>query len=431
MKTVRFVTLGCKVNQYETQAMRESLARTGVCERKDGAHDFVVLNTCTVTEAVDRENRYWIRRLRRENPQAKIVVTGCWVERNRNEIEAIPEVDLILGNQEKENLTDRLFPGCGTPEIQCRSKREYSPLEISRFGGHARAFIKIQDGCNHACSFCKVVLARGRSRSRPLHAIVEEAKRLQEAGYREMVLTGIQLGAYGADLEPRLNLVSVLEALSKVPGIERIRLSSIEPTDVRPELIQALKELRGMCPQLHIPLQSGDSEILRQMNRRYDRDFYQDLIRNLRETIADFCLSMDAMAGFPGEEEFHFQNTLALIEATRPIQIHAFPYSRRPGTRAARLNGLSEPVIRERMNRLIDFSEGVARRERTQFLGRSFPVLVEKKSSRGELYQGHTAHYLKVYFPAAPEFLGKTMQTRLLEVAGDGLIGNWEEDSFE
>lgn len=239
-----------------------------------------------------------------------MVVTGCWVERNRREIEVLPEVDLILTHQEKQDLAERLFRGCAT----FRSKTEYAPLQITSFPGHGRAFMKIQDGCNHACSFCKVVLVRGRSRSRNLPEIVEEAKRLGESGFREVVLTGIQLGAYGADLEPRLNLVSVLEALTRVPGIERIRLSSIEPTDVRAELIQAMKELPGVCPQLHIPLQSGDSEILKRMNRRYDADFYQALIQDLRQEIPDFCLSMDVMAGFPGEEETHFQNTLSLKE---------------------------------------------------------------------------------------------------------------------
>lgn len=436
MKKVRFITLGCKVNQYETQAMRESFGREGIEEVKEGPSDFVVINTCTVTETADRENRYWVRRVRRENPDTKILVTGCWAERDRKEVEALPGVDFIFANHEKPKIARCLLEGCGSPEIQeemgsvpLRPRQAYAPLQISNFQGHARAFVKIQDGCNHACSFCKVVMVRGRSRSRPVGEVVEEAGRLGDAGYREIVLTGIQLGAYGHDLEEGTDLISVLETLDSLSEIERIRLSSIEPTDVMPDLIEAMRELVKVCPQLHIPLQSGDSEILKGMNRRYNREFYRDLIVRLREAIPDFCLSMDVMAGFPGEGESHFQNTLSLIQETRPIRVHAFPYSRRQGTRAARLEDLPEPEVRDRMNRLIAFSNGVTQKERQRFVGRQFPVLVEKKSVRGTLYQGHTAHYLKVYLQASPEVIGKTVPVRLVQAAGDGMIGYPEEVS--
>lgn len=428
MKKVRFVTLGCKVNQYETQAMRESLQGAGLCEVKQGASDVVVINTCTVTGEADRENRYWIRRLRRENPSAKIVVTGCWVERNRREVAPLPGVDLVLSNHEKGEIVQRLFQGCGTPAVQMEGnpKHRYGALKISRFQGHARAFIKIQDGCNHACSFCKVVLVRGRSRSRSLDEIVAEAGRLSGAGYREVVLTGIQLGAYGKDLTPSLNLETVLDAVSGVKTVERVRLSSIEPTDVTPPLIEAMESLPKVCPQLHVPLQSGDDQILKGMNRRYGRDFYRDLIFRLRQTLPDFCLSMDVMAGFPGEEETHFQNTLSLLEETRPIRVHAFPYSRREGTRAAGYEDIPAGVLRERMDRLIAFSREVAQRERERFVGRTFPVLVEKKSSRGELYEGHTPHYLKVYFQTGPESIGRVVPVKMAAVTRDGFIGHSE-----
>ena len=429
LKKVRFVTLGCKVNQYETQAMRESLLKQGFSEEREGPSEVIVINTCTVTEEADRENRYWVRRLRRENPEAKIVVTGCWVERNRKEAEDLSEIDLVLSNLEKPDLAERLFLGCATPEIQretaprFRSKAEYSPLQISTFQGHARAFIKIQDGCNHACSFCKVVLVRGRSRSRALGEIVEEAKRLRDSGYQEMVLAGIQLGAYGLDFEPRIGLVSVLEALNEIPGIERIRLSSMEPTDVKTDLIRAMKRLPKVCPQLHIPLQSGDSEILRRMNRRYDRDFYIDLIQILRREIPDFCLSMDVMAGFPGEEEVHFENTLSLIRQTRPIRIHAFPYSRRVGTKAAQLQDLPAASLRERMNRLLHCSKEVAGEEKQRFLGRTFPVLIEQKITSAGFLQGHTAHYLKVFLEGPRDWMGKSVSVKLDRIEADGIWG--------
>lgn len=435
MKKVRFLTLGCKVNQYETQAMRESLLRAGLEEKGEGPNEVVVINTCTVTESADRENRYWIRRLRRENPEAKIIVTGCWVERDRKTVEALPGVDLVLSNFEKPEIAQRFLEGCGTPGLQDRetlsppiSRHQYDSLKVSGFQGHARAFVKIQDGCNHACSFCKVVLVRGRSRSRALDEIIAEAGRLRDSGFLEIVLTGIQLGAYGKDLNPPLNLVSVLEALSRISGIERIRLSSIEPTDVTAELIEAMKELPGVCPQLHIPLQSGDDEILKRMRRRYGRAFYGDLIARLRQALPDFCLSMDVMAGFPGEDEIHFQNTLSLIEETRPIRVHAFPYSRRSGTRAACLEDLPPRVLRERMSRLFDFSKGVTVGEKERFVGRRFSVLVEKQSSSEGLYEGHTPHYLKVYFQAPSDCVGRSVPVELVAVARDGMIGRWRGD---
>lgn len=421
MKKFRFVTLGCKVNQYETQAMKESFLREGLEESASNQAEVVVLNTCTVTEDADRDNRYWLRRLRRENPGAKIVVTGCWVERNRKEIAGLSEADLILSNQEKPDLVQRLFQGCATSEVQespavtFRSKADFAPLQISSFQGNGRAFIKIQDGCNHACSFCKVVLVRGRSRSRELSKIIEEAQRLQASGYREIVLAGIQLGAYP-------HLVGLLESLQSVSGIERIRLSSIEPTDVKLELMDAMKRLSKVCPQLHIPLQSGDAEILKKMNRRYSQEFYSELISNLRKQIPDFCLSMDVMAGFPGEEEHHFENTLTLIEQTRPIRIHAFPYSRREGTQAAKLQDLPPETLKKRMQRLIGFSKEVSRREKEKFIGRKFSVLVESTSAEG-LLQGHTQHYLKIAFAGPQTWIGKMVPVRLQELQGDLLLG--------
>lgn len=434
MKTVRFVTLGCKVNQYETQAMRESLLKAGCEEASEGPFDVVVVNTCTVTEEADRGNRYWIRRLRRENPGARVVVTGCWVERNRKEIEALPGIDLILNNREKETIAEHLFQGCATPEVQDgeavlhSGRTRYGRQQISTFQGYGRAFVKIQDGCNHACSFCKVVLVRGRFRSRPLASIVEEAGRLSEAGFREVVLTGIQLGAYGTDQRPNLDLVSVLEALDGIEGIERIRLSSIEPTDVKPDLVRSMKKFLKVCPQLHIPLQSGDDALLERMNRRYQSSFYRELIRELRRNIPDFCLSLDVMVGFPGEEDAHFENTLRLLEEVRPIRVHVFPYSRRAGTLAARLVNVPASVLRNRMERILDFTKEIVCRERQRFLGRVVPVLVEKHSFASGLCQGHTPHYLKVYFKGSDALLGKTASVRLTEGVEDGLIGKPEEN---
>lgn len=426
---VKFVTLGCKVNQYETQGMREALAASGIYEKKAAAYEYVVINTCTVTHEADKENRYWIRRMRREHPAAKIVVTGCYVERNRADLQSMPEIDLILSNHEKADIADILLAGCAKPDFLDQEaarlkKRIFTPLKISEFQGKGRAFVKIQDGCNHACSFCKVVMVRGRSRSRELVDVLEEAKRLRDAGYRELVFAGIQLGAYGDDLGKKDALVPLLEECSKIEGIDRLRLSSIEPTDVTPALIAALRDIPKCCPHLHIPLQSGDDEVLRGMNRRYGRDFYRDLIASLKSELNDFSLTLDVMAGFPGESEDSFQNTVNLLKSVEPLKCHVFPYSAREGTRAFRFdNALKIEVIRERVQILIHIGEELGARERKKYIGKTFPVLVEKSVSGSGLVQGLTPNYLKVCFQADESSVGDIFPVEFLSAEGDTFLG--------
>ncbi|MBI3307304.1 MAG: tRNA (N(6)-L-threonylcarbamoyladenosine(37)-C(2))-methylthiotransferase MtaB [Candidatus Omnitrophica bacterium] len=461
---VRFITLGCKVNQYETQGMREALEKSGIYEDagENPSCDYVVINTCTVTGEADKTNRYWIRRARREHPGAKIVVTGCYVEKNRAEIEAIPEVDLVLSNQAKAEIAKYLMVSCASPltqdetlDLSLRSnpgfeteiasssankswrtprndskvvgfdlpRHQFTPLVISHTEGHGRAYVKIQDGCNHACSFCKVVLVRGRSRSRGLFDIIEEVKRLADSGYREMVFAGIQLGAYGLDLENKLCLPDVLEACAKIEGVERLRLSSIEPTDVKEELIEALRDIPQCCHHLHIPLQSGDDEVLKLMNRRYPRAFYRDLIFRLKSAMPDFSLTLDVMAGFPGEEEIHFQNTVDLLKEINPLKCHVFPYSRREGTRAAQLNDCAPQIIRDRVERLIRLGEDLGHEIRRRYEGKTLPVLVEKKLENSGLIQGLTPNYLKVYFEGNEEDIGKIFPVELLTLQGDIFLG--------
>ena len=440
--SVRFITLGCRVNQYETQAMRESLAGIGIQElmhetvklekqRIDSKIDFVVINTCTVTNVADRENFYWIRRAKREHPAAKIVVTGCFVEKNRQELEKLPDVDLVITNREKSRIANFLTDGCGTPAAQSRlsvkePSYEFSPLFISHSHDRSRAYLKIQDGCNHACSFCKVVLVRGRSRSRLLDGIVDEARRLRDAGHQEVVLTGIQLGAYGLDLTPRIGLVDVIEECSKIEGVERIRLSSIEPTDVKPELIALLRHNKKCCPHLHIPLQSGDDEILKRMNRRYSRAYYLDLVNRLKSEVCDFSLTLDVMAGFPGEDERHFENTTKLLEELKPLKCHVFPYSRREGTKASRFSDdVVAALIRRRVEYLISLSDRLGQAAAFPFVGRTMSVLAEKNKARGRgmLMQGVTGNFLKVCFQGNKSQLGRLVSVRLLALQGPLFLG--------
>lgn len=432
---VRFITLGCKVNQYETQGMREIALAGGFQEVREARPDcdFVVINTCTVTSEADRENRYWIRRARREHPQARIVVTGCYAERNREEIAELPEVDLVLANHEKSDLGSHLEAGCALPDIQDREadrmrRRNFTPLSVSGFQGKGRAFVKIQDGCNHSCSFCKVVLVRGRSRSRGLRDILDEVRRLRDAGYREVVFAGIQLGAYGLDFEKPIHVSDVLSGAQEIEGIERLRLSSIEPTDVDTRVIEALRGLSKVCPHLHIPLQSGDNEILRGMNRRYTREFYRDLIARLRAQVPGFALTLDVMAGFPGEDENAFAQSVRLLGEVQPLKCHVFPYSAREGTRAHRLESLSGDLIRSRVRELILLGDRLGRNVRMPFVGQTVRVLVEKKQVRGGLVTGTTANYLKVCFQGGEDRVGHMVDVKLLTLHGDTFLGRPESN---
>ncbi|PIQ86038.1 MAG: tRNA (N(6)-L-threonylcarbamoyladenosine(37)-C(2))-methylthiotransferase MtaB [Candidatus Omnitrophica bacterium CG11_big_fil_rev_8_21_14_0_20_45_26] len=403
---VKFLTLGCRLNQYETQAMREDLWGAGFEKAKPGEKaDVFVINTCTVTVDADRESRYLIRKCHRENPNAKIVVTGCYVERDSKTIEAIPGVTHVLPNRYKSDLA-QVLDSCTQLSFESqalphRSKAEFTPLNISQFEGRQRAHIKIQDGCNHACSFCKVVLVRGKSRSRALEEIVKEAERLRGHGYREIVLTGVQLGAYGFDLSPSVGLKRVLESLISVDGIERIRLSSIEPTDVTDDLIQCIGEYPQICPHLHIPLQSGSDQILRGMNRRYDRQFYMNLIKRIRGCVPQFILTSDVMVGFPGETDRHFEETVEVILKTEPFKLHIFPYSPREGTRASQMGSVDLAAQKRRMNVLFALEKKLQEKVLEQFLGKPLEVLIESQTDEAWL-EGRASNYLPIRFPRRP-----------------------------
>ena len=433
-KNVRFYTIGCKVNQYETQAMREILEREGYRDiegQKNAPCDLVVVNTCTVTQDSDRTNRYWIRRLRREHPKARLAVTGCYVEKNLAELEAMPEVDLIFPNNEKSFLVEML----SSPTEICGATRPdqaatFMPLSISRSEGRTRAFVKIQDGCNHACSFCKVSIVRGPSRSRALSEILEEVTRLRDGGYREIILTGIQLGAYGLDLESRSRsgerhyfLRDVIETSARVEGIERIRLSSIELTDLGKPICEAFRSVPKLCPHIHLPLQSGDNEVLARMNRRYTREEYRDVVLQLKGRVPDFEFSIDVMAGFPGETEAQFAHTLELLEVLEPLKTHVFPYSRREGTPAAGWGTLPAPVVRDRVRRLMEVSERISKKVRNRYLGRELEILAEHEHERTGMSEGFTPNYLKVFFEYPQNVQGCIIPFKLTEIFQDGFRG--------
>jgi len=423
-RRVKFVTLGCRLNQYETQAIREQFQRAGYSETSVAEEaDVLVINTCTVTGEADRQGRYWIRRFHRTNPRAKIVVAGCYVERDRKTIEAMPGVSLTLLNREKPELLN-LLESCtdySMPRAEAVSSRVFPNLSISQFEGRRRAILKIQDGCNHACSFCKVVLVRGPSRSRSMDDVLLEAERLVESGHPEIVLTGIQLGAYGFDLERRQMLPELIERLREVKGLMRIRLSSIEPTDVTDELIDSIASVDRVCPHLHIPLQSGDDGVLRGMNRRYGCQFYRNLIQKLYDRMPDFVLTTDVMVGFPGEMSRHFKNTVQLLDDIKPYKLHVFPYSAREGTKANRLaNEVSTVEKMERRSLLLELEAEWRKWNEERFLGRKMEVLLEDESREDERW-ARASNFIKLRIPRESQISGELFDVHLVRSV-EGLL---------
>ena len=376
MKKFRIQTLGCKVKQYESQAIREKLLSRGMKEagRAENAQ-LCVVNTCTVTAKADRESRYAVRYLRKRNPGARIIVTGC----------------LVKNKNKKELCADR----------------------ITFFEGRTRAFLKIQDGCDNFCAFCKVPLVRGKPKSAPLAHVVEEARGLARAGYKEIVLTGICIGKYGKDLKPRSSLADCIRALERIKGIARIRISSLEPQDVVPALVEKLSSSEKLCPHLHIPLQSGDDAILKRMNRKYTGKGFVSLVKGIRRRVKDFALSTDVIVGFPGESEPQFLNTLKAIKSVTPMRVHIFPFSPRPGTRGCRLDGrVDERQVKERCGRLRALAGQCRAAFLGKFKGRKMELLVEARSKdRPGLWEGYTPNYVRAAFKS-----GKAKPNALVRV---------------
>jgi threonylcarbamoyladenosine tRNA methylthiotransferase MtaB len=400
MKTVKFYTLGCKVNQYDTQSIRERFLQRGFAEVNNGKPaDVYVINTCTVTQAADSKSLEMIRRSCRENPLARLIVTGCLAENPHETLKAMPGVDYIIG-------------------------KRFFPVGISSFFKHTRAFLKIQDGCDNFCSYCKVPLVRGRSRSRLLEEIIHEANQLVRNGHKEIVLTGICLGAYGKDLLPKIDLVRVIKELEKIEGVMRIRLSSIEAKDVTSALISHMERSNKLCSHLHIPIQSGDNAILKKMRRKYTRGDYLKLVGKIKKQIPGIAITTDCLVGFPGETEGQFQNTADLLKKILPLRAHIFPYSRREGTSVASDPSIVSPkVVKERAESLKKTASFCAESYKRKYIGRSADVLFEGRSKlRPDCWEGHTGNYIPVLLRYKLDLKNKLLRVRLKKLDGDSLL---------
>lgn len=420
METKKFkvVTLGCRTNQYESQAYTDQLLALGMQPAADDdAAEICVVNTCTVTESADSSSRHQIRLLAKQNPGAKILVTGCLAERDPDSIMQIEGVSHVVSNAKKESLLSTVFPEEDLPEFS-----------IKRFEAHTRAFVKVQDGCNSFCTYCIIPYVRGRSRSRRLDEILEEVKTLISNGYKEIVLTGINIGDFdGAPKEGEapVRLADLVRAVDKVDGIERIRVSSIDPDEVDEDLIDAVVNGKHTCHSFHIVLQSGSNVILKRMNRKYTREIFNSTIERLKMASADFTFTTDIIVGFPGESDADFQDTLEIMKSVRFAKVHMFPYSERKRTRAALFTGkVSSESKQERKREVLTLSETTAFALREDYVGRKMKVLIEsEEKNRKGVFSGHTENFLPVLIQAEGLSSNQIVEVELIQNTQEALIG--------
>ncbi len=415
MRRVSFITLGCKVNQYDTQSMQKAFTDIGfIVVGEDEPADAVIVNTCTVTGEADRKSRQMIRRAVRRNPSALIVAAGCFVQGNPLEAKSIEGVAITAGASDRLGLVNAVADALEVPCVGDVSLVE----DISGFGGYeeigaegtdgmSRAYLKIEDGCDAYCSYCYVPYVRGHVRSRSIESISKEAERLAEAGYAEVILTGIHLGCYGKDFGGKPGLADAARSVCAIPGIRRVRISSLEPTELSEELLELFEAEPKLARHLHLPLQSGDDRILRSMNRHYDSSFFIDAVEGARKRLGDIGFTTDIIAGFPGETDGMFENTLAIVSRLGFMHVHAFPYSIRRGTPAATMQGqVPEKVKAERVRRLIEEASLSKGRILSAMEGRIFEVVLESKTmlgDRGMSYEGYTSEYARVRFTSERE----------------------------
>jgi threonylcarbamoyladenosine tRNA methylthiotransferase MtaB len=396
-------TLGCKVNQFESAGIIEKLTGKGfTIVPFSNTADIYIINTCTVTGAADYQSRQLIRRAHRKNPEASIIVTGCYAQVAPHEIAGLPGVTIVAGNSEKEKISNIIRDMAqGEQQIlvgDISKSRKISDFTVSRFPERTRAFIRIQDGCNSFCSYCIIPYARGRSRSLPEKDALSQIGRLADAGYREIVLSGIHLGIYGRDLSPPTNLLNLLRKVEENKTVERLRLSSIEPAEITDEMITHIRNSKVICPHLHIPLQSGDNKILSLMKRNYDTESFKYLIEKLLDKAPDMAIGIDVMAGFPGEGEKEFENTLEFIEGLPAAYLHVFPYSERPGTRSlAFTDKVKDDIKKKRCHILRTLGKKKRAAFAERFTGKELAVLIEgKKDKKTGLMRGFSENYIPV-----------------------------------
>lgn len=423
---VKFYTLGCKVNQYESQAMSEALAKRGYETVTDDTADIFVVNSCTVTAFADKKTRQAVRRFKRNNPHSVVVLTGCMPQAYPENSKELSEADIVIGNKNNNELPDILesYMKYGSRVFQVEEHKKGDPFRstaISAFEERTRAYVKIQDGCNRFCSYCVIPYSRGRVRSKPLDELKAELQTLAENGYKEVVLVGINLSSYGSDIGE--TFPKAVKCANDTDGILRVRLGSLEPDHLTDEVIDELKKCEKLCPQFHISLQSGSDSTLKRMNRHYTADEYSHLCRKLRESFSDCTLTTDVMVGFAGETEEDFEESLSFVKEMGFEKVHVFPYSIRKGTRAEKFDGhLDASVKDERCRIMIEETEKIRRAFMKSQIGKVYSVIFETSDSEGYL-TGHTANFIPVKVKAPEKLRGEIKDVILTEVCEDYCIG--------
>ncbi len=405
-KKVALHNLGCKVNSYEIEAMQQLLEEAGyeIVPFAPGA-DVYIINTCTVTNIADRKSRQMLHKAKKMNPGAVVVATGCYVQSDQEKLKADEAIDLIVGNNQKQHIVELLAEYEETQQeissvININQTKEYESLQIRKTAEHARAYIKVQDGCNQFCTYCIIPYARGRVRSRSKDDVVAEVQRLSEAGYKEVVLTGIHLSSYGLDFPEgkKDSLLSLIESVHQVEGITRIRLGSLEPRIITEEFVRGIASLEKVCPHFHLSLQSGCDTTLKRMNRRYDSSEYGEKCALLRQVYQAPALTTDVIVGFPGETEEEFAASYEFVKSIDFYETHIFKYSKRKGTKAAVMdNQIPEMVKGERSDRMLELHDGQANKYEQQFMGKVVEILLEEilVEDGDEYFIGHTREYIK------------------------------------
>lgn len=416
MKRFSIVTFGCKVNQFDSEMIMDQLIQSGYNYVKmEEKPDIFIINTCTVTHRADFQARQMIRRAYRCNPDALIIVTGCYSQVQPDLLGKMKEINYILGNKEKENIAE-LLPSIETGKLSriyvssIQQDNHQFDITVPFFYTHTRSFLKIQDGCNNRCSYCIVPFARGPSRSLTLEKVLNNMEILKKRGYLEVILTGINIGSYGIDLDKDLNLKKLLENLEDSETPKRIRLSSIEPFDLSSDLISMIAQSSKICHHLHVPIQSGDDEILKKMNRNYNRALISEMIFEINSKIPDISIGADLIAGFPGETEEMFRNTYELIEKLPISYLHVFPFSKRKGTLA---EGLTPEVEPKEIKRRTEILRELGRKKRLQFykkfLGKKLSVLgLESKGKDIEKWRGLSRNYIPVFLSEEDKVIEKS-----------------------
>ena len=430
MGKVAFYTLGCKVNQYETEAMIEAFDKKGYeIVSYDGYADIYIINTCTVTNMGDRKSRQIIRRALDYNKNAFIAVVGCYSQIAPQEVLEIDGVQLVLGTDNRSKIVELVEDAIEKSDktnavTDIMQIDKFEEMDISQYKNRTRAFIKIQEGCDQYCSYCIIPYARGHVRSRNAESILEEVKRLAQSGFAEIVLTGIHIGSYGKDLN-NISLIDMIEKIHEINGIERIRMSSVEPKTLDDNFIQRLSKLTKICQHFHLSMQSGCDETLKRMNRKYTTDEYREVVNNLRKIFSEVAITTDVIVGFPGETDEEFQKTLDFVDEIAFSAMHIFKYSPRKGTPAAIYkNQVSSKIKEERSTKLITLAKSKEREFIRRFLGKEFNVLFEQelKEQKG-FYEGLTHNYIRVIAESSQEINGRILNVVLKDVKNEHAIG--------